>query len=53
MPRESVILKVGGEPVAVIDNIPEKIEEVKEMLKALWPDEKVTVKVISIDDKTE
>jgi hypothetical protein len=30
--EEIAILKSGGEPVAVIDNIPEKVEQIKEML---------------------
>ena len=44
--EEIAILKSGGEPVAVIDNIPEKVEQIKEMLKAIWPEEKITVKIV-------
>jgi hypothetical protein len=40
-----VILKVGGEPVAVlVDPTENRIKEVKDSLKGLWPDERVTVK---------
>jgi len=42
-----VILKVGGETVAVlVDPTEDKVKEVKDSLKALWPDERVTVKTI-------
>jgi len=41
-----VVLKVGGEPVAVlIDPTQKEIEEIKASLKDLWPDERVTIKL--------
>ena len=49
MAKEIAIIKSGGEPAAVVDNDPEKIEEVKKMLKAIWPDEHVTVKIVRIE----
>jgi len=40
-----VVLKVGGEPVAVlVDPTEDRIKVVKDSLKDLWPDERVTVK---------
>ncbi|MEM7827723.1 MAG: hypothetical protein QW561_00130 [Candidatus Aenigmatarchaeota archaeon] len=42
-----VLLKVGGETVAVlVDPTEEKVEGVKGALKALWPDERITVKEV-------
>jgi hypothetical protein len=43
----TVVLKVGGETVAVlVDPTEDKVKEVKDSLKDLWPDERVTVKTI-------
>jgi len=52
--QEIAIIKSGGEPVAVIDNTSnKKIEEVKEMLKAIWPDDKITVKIVRLETRKE
>jgi L-lysine 2,3-aminomutase len=50
--QEVAIIKSGGEPVAAVDNKPEKIEEIKAMLKAIWPDDKVTVKIVRLETRT-
>lgn len=43
--KKYVLLKVGGEPVAALVNPDEeKIKKIKEMLKAIWSDEKITLK---------
>lgn len=43
----TVILRSGGEPVAVLIRPTKKqIEEAHKMLKAVWPDDKVTVKEV-------
>jgi hypothetical protein len=51
--QEVAIIKSGGEPVAAVDNKPEKIEEIKAMLKAIWPDDKVTVKIVRLETRKE
>ena len=38
------IIKSGGEPVAVVDI--KNINRVKKMIKSIWPNERVTVKII-------
>lgn len=48
----TAIIKVGGEPVAVIDDEPERIENIKNMLKAIYPGERITVKIIPSSEDT-
>jgi hypothetical protein len=50
--QEIAIIKSGREPVAAMDNKPEKIEEIKAMLKAIWLDYKVTVKLVRLETRT-
>lgn len=42
--RKTVVLRVAGEPTAVLWNpTRESVQQVKEMLKAIWPHERVTI----------